>query len=120
MKKPLLVQEGKVERGTKMARKVGYPTVNIHYDDVETLPGTYAGKVVVEDMEYHAAVYVNQKRQVLEAHLLDISLDLYGKEITVILLERLVEAKAFRGRLDEQSFIEWAVKEVRKYFNERE
>jgi len=117
---PLLVQKGKVEQGTKMARKVGYPTVNIHYDDPEILAGTYAGKVTVDNTEYRAAVYVNQERSVLEAHLLDISLDLYGKEITVILLERLVEAKEFRGRLDEQSFIDWAVAEVRKYFNQIE
>lgn len=114
---PLLVQKGTVEGGTKMARKVGYPTVNIHYDDSEILAGTYAGKVAVGDKQYRAAVYANQEREVLEAHLLDFSGDLYGKEITVILLERLVEAKEFRGRLDERSFIEWAVAEVRKYFD---
>lgn len=112
-----MVQKGTVERGTKMARKVGYPTVNIHYDDPEILAGTYAGKVTVGDKQYRAAVYANQEREVLEAHLLDFSGDLYGKEITVILLERLVEAKEFRGRLDERSFIEWAVAEVRKYFD---
>ena len=117
MKKPILVQKGKVERGTAMARKAGYPTVNIRYDYPEILAGTYAGKVTVDNTEYRAAVYVNQERSVLEAHLLDISLDLYGKEITVILLERLVEAKEFRGRLDERSFIDWAVAEVRKYFD---
>ena len=113
---PLLVQKGKVERGTKMARKVGYPTVNIRFEELG-ISGTYAGKVAVGDAKYQAAVYANQRRQVLEAHLLDFSGNLYGKEITVILLERLVEAKEFRGRLDEQSFIEWAVAEVRKYFD---
>lgn len=116
MKKPLLVQSGRVERGTKVARRVGFPTVNIHFEDHD-ISGTYAGKVVAGGVEYRAAVYANQEREILEAHLLDFSGDLYGKEITVILLWKLVEAKKFRGTLDERSFIDWAVAEVRKYFN---
>jgi FAD synthase len=119
MKKPLLVQKGKVERGTRAARRAGFPTVNIHFEDPD-ISGTYAGKVVAGDIEYRAAVYANQDRGILEAYLFDFSLDLYGKEITVILLWKLVEAKEFRGTLDERSFIDWAVTEVQKYFNQAE
>jgi riboflavin kinase/FMN adenylyltransferase len=116
MKKPLFVQNGKVERGTKMARKVGFPTVNIHFEEPD-ISGTYAGKVIVEGREYRAAVYANQQRQVLEAHILDFSGDLYGKHMTVVLLWKLAETKTFHGTQDEQSFINWAVTEVQKYFN---
>lgn len=119
MKKPLFVQKGKVERGTRMARKAGFPTVNIHFED-PNISGTYAGKVIVKGDEYRSAVYANQKRQVLEAYLFDFSGDLYGKQMTVVLLWKLAETKAFRGTQDEQSFINWAVAEVQKYFNEKE
>lgn len=119
MKKRLFVQKGTVERGTNMARKVGFPTVNIHFAE-PNISGTYAGKVIVEGEEYRAAVYANQKRQVLEAYLFDFSGDLYGKQMTVMLFEKLAETKAFRDTQDEQSFINWAVAEVQKYFNEME
>lgn len=116
MKKPLFIQKGTVERGTRMAQRVGFPTVNIPFTE-PGISGTYAGKVLVDENEYRSAVYANEKRHVLEAHLLDFSGDLYGKEITVTLLKRLVEAKEFRGKQDEKSFIEWVVAEVQKYFN---
>lgn len=119
MKKPLLVQSGKVERGTKMARKVGFPTANIPFEETE-FSGTYAGKVMVNNTEYRAAVYANQERHVLEAYLFDFSGDLYGKQVTITLFEKLIEAKEFRGKHDEKSFIEWAVAEVQKYFNQSE
>jgi FAD synthase len=116
MKKPLFVQSGKVERGTMMARKVGFPTANIHFEEPD-ISGTYAGKVIVDDGEYRAAVYANQKRQVFEAYLFDFFGDLYGKQITVVLLCKLAEAKKFQNVKDKQDFIEWAVTGVRKYFD---
>ncbi|HLC95485.1 MAG TPA: riboflavin kinase, partial [Patescibacteria group bacterium] len=68
--------------------------------------------------EYLAALYANQKQQVLESHLLDFSGDLYGKQITVIVYKKLAEAKKFESTQDEHSFIEQAVTAVRAYFNE--
>lgn len=114
---PLLVQTGKVERGTEKARETGFPTVNIHFEEPSISAGTYAGKVIVADSEYKAAIYANQRWQVLEAYLLDFSGDLYGKEITVILFEKLVDAERFRDSKDQKTFIEWAVAEVQKYFD---
>jgi riboflavin kinase/FMN adenylyltransferase len=118
--KPLYTQSGVVENGTAVAREVGFPTVNVSFDAPEISAGTYAGKVVAEDVEYRAAVYVNQVRKLLEAHLIGFSGNLYGKEITITLLEKLVESKEFQSVHDQKSFIAWAVGEVEKYFNERE
>ncbi len=118
-KKPILTQSGVVEKGTQKAGTIGFPTVNIKYTDAE-VSGTYAGLVAVGRTEYRAAVYANQKRMVLEAFLFDFSGDLYGKKITMLLLERMAEPKAFRGAQDEKSFIDWAVSEVQRYFNREE
>lgn len=116
---PLFTQSGIVEHGIDSAKTIGFPTANVHFEEPD-ISGTYAGKVVVEGVEYRAAVYANQKRHVLEAHILDFSGDLYGKRITVILLERLIDTEKFRDRKDEQTFVDWAVTEVRKYFNREE
>lgn len=114
---PLFTQSGIVKRGTETAREVGFPTANIRFEDPD-ISGTYAGKVIMGDKEYSAAIYANQKRKLLEAHLLDFSGDLYGKQVTVILLERLADAKVFPDVQEQQRFIEWAVVEVREYFSQ--
>lgn len=112
--RPFFTKSGTVEKGTTKARDVGFPTVNIHCDEPD-ISGTYAGKVVVGESEYDAAIYANQKMQVLEAHLLDFSGDLYGQRITVILIKKIVAAKVFQDAQDERSFIASAVEAVRKY-----
>ena len=116
---PILIQSGVVEEGLAVARETGFPTANIRYTDPD-IAGTYAGQVSVDEREYQAAIYANAKRRVLEAHLLHFSGDLYGKRVTIVLLERLAEPKTFRGTQDEKSFIDWAVAEVQQYFNRTE
>ncbi len=116
---PIFAKSGVVERGTQEAVKTGFPTANIPYADPD-IAGTYAGKVTVDRVEYRAAIYANQKHGILEAFLFDFSGNLYGKMVTMILLERLVDPKVFRGKQDEKSFIDWAVAEVQKYFNREE
>lgn len=114
--KPLFVQSGVVENGTALARGTGFPTANISFEQAD-ISGTYAGRVLVDDTFYQAAVYANQERHLLEAHLLDFTGDLYGKEITVQLLEKIAPAEKFRDLKDRMTFIEWVVAEVKKYFN---
>lgn len=114
--KPLFTQSGVVENGTEVARKIGFPTANIRFEQGD-ISGTYAGRVIIDNTEYHAAVYANQKLHLLEAHLFDFSGDLYGKQMTVLLLEKLADAEKFRDNKDRKTFIEWVVSEVKKYFN---
>lgn len=118
-KKPILKESGVVEQGTQKATGTGFPTANIRYTDAE-VSGTYAGLVTVGRTGYHAAIYANKRRMVLEAFLFGFSDDLYGKKVTMTLLERMAESKTFQGIQDEKSFIDWAVKEVEKYFNREE
>lgn len=113
---PILTERGTVEKGTAAARGTGFPTANIPYDQAD-VSGTYAALVLVEGQEYQAAVYANLERNVLEAHLFDFSGDLYGKEMTVMLLEKIAGAEKFRDYKDEKTFIEWVVSEVKNYFN---
>jgi FAD synthase len=115
MKQPLLVQTGTVERGMELGKPIGFPTANIPFQN-EAFSGTYIGKVSVEGTEYPAAIYANQKRNLLESHLLDFSGDLYGVEMTVWLFEKLETSKVFASEQDRVEFITWAVESVREYF----
>lgn len=117
---PLFTIKGVVQNGKKEAGSVGFPTANVSFVQPDLVAGTYAGVVTVDGEEYQAAVYADQRRQVLEAHLLNFSESLYGKRVTVTLLEHIVESKRFRSRQDQKSFIEWAIKEVEKYFHREE
>ena len=115
MKQPLLVRTGIVEKGQELGKSIGFPTANIPLDD-DRFSGTYAGKAIVDGTEYIAAVYANQNRKLLESHLLDFSGDLYGKEMTVTLYEKLAESKGFKSDVEREEFIAWAVESVREFF----
>lgn len=84
---------GKIGKGAQRGRQLGYPTANISAQNVDG--GIYAAKVWVEGVEYRAAVFVDRARALLEAHLLDFSGDLYGKEMKVQLVQRVRESKRF-------------------------
>jgi len=85
---------GTVQKGKGEGKTIGFPTANIQLTDKE-VSGIYAGLARVGGKEYVAAVYADQARGLLEAHLLDFDGDLYGKEITVILGEKIREDKVF-------------------------
>lgn len=116
-KESIFELSGIVEKGQELGKPIGFPTANIHLED-ERFSGTYAGKAFVEGKEYIAAVYANQRRRLLEAHLLDFSGDLYGKEMAVILYEQLAESKGFKSDAEREEFIVWAVNSVREYFSQ--
>ncbi len=116
-KEPIFELSGIVEKGQGLGKPIGFPTANIPLDD-DRFSGTYAGKALIEGKEYVAAVYANQNRKLLESHLLDFSGDIYEKEMTVRLFEKLETSKTFRTEMERTEFIDWAVKSVREYFKD--
>ena len=115
-KKAIFELSGVVEKGQELGRPIGFPTANIPLHSKE-FSGTYAGVVIVGGKEYPSAIYANQKRHLLESYLLDFSGDLYGKEMTVRLFEKLETSKAFQTEAERTEFIDWAVRSVREYFS---
>ncbi|MDO8562040.1 MAG: riboflavin kinase [bacterium] len=106
---------GIVERGGGRAAMLGYPTVNIPLED-SAVSGIYAARVKVGDAEYLAAAFADQKRKLLEAHLLDFSGELYGKEITIELYEKIRESKEFPDDTKLREAIAEDIVKVREYF----
>lgn len=89
---------GIVQYGRHRGAALGFPTANIHCDDT-TLAGVYAGTVSVRGTVYSAAIFVDNKRCILESYILDfsddLSCDLYGEEIAVHLLQKIRNAQMF-------------------------
>jgi len=83
---------GIVVRGEQRGRELGFPTANLAPRSEGFVPadGVYAARVLVGETSYPAAVSVGNNptfegvpEKQVEAHLLDVSLDLYDQEITV-------------------------------------
>ncbi|WP_052889922.1 bifunctional riboflavin kinase/FAD synthetase [Thermogemmatispora carboxidivorans] len=109
---PLLLS-GIVVHGDHRGRLLGFPTANIVPEPYRLLPanGIYAARVAVEEVGmsdvfssphvYKSAVSVGirpnfpSERPLVEAYLLDVELDLYGKRILVEFIARLRDERRF-------------------------
>jgi riboflavin kinase/FMN adenylyltransferase len=101
--------EGVVALGDKRGRLLGFPTANLRPDPRKMLPanGVYAVRVRLpgEDEARHPGVanigvrptFGEGNAPLIEVHLLDVALELYGLPIAVELVERLREERRFDG-----------------------
>lgn len=91
---------GKVVKGHQLGRTIGFPTANIEPEDPRQLiprEGVYAARTLG-----HAAMVnigrrptVGGHRQTIEVHIIGLSEDLYGHELTVEFLRRLRDEQKF-------------------------
>lgn len=112
------VYRGVVERGEGRGEALGFPTANIPLSD-GSVSGIYAARVTLKANEapYVAAVYADQKRKLLEAHILDFSDELYGMEIEIILLEKIRETAVFEDETALRAAIASDIAKVRDHFS---
>jgi len=106
---------GVVQKGTKRGAALGFPTVNISLGDPD-VSGIYVAVVRTGGKEYHAAAFADQKRKLLEAHILDARIDLYGKEITIELLKKIRDNKFFESDDELRAAIAEDIAKIREYF----
>jgi riboflavin kinase/FMN adenylyltransferase len=108
---------GVVQEGRKRGTQLGFPTINISSTDAQ-VSGIFAAIVLIAEQRYPAAVYADSSRHVLEAHLLDVSDDFYGKQIEIELLEKIRDDKLFTDENELKQAIADDVAKVRKYFKQ--
>ncbi len=106
---------GVVQEGEKRGARLGFPTANIALPEA-ALSGIYAARVVADGRMHTAAVYADERRKLLEAHLLDFSGNLYGKTVTVELVEKLREDARFENEVALKAAIADDIARVREYF----
>ena len=90
-----LTYTARIIHGNKMGRKFGVPTINLAIGrNRPVVHGIYIANVYIDNIRYNAVASVGKNPTTnaldiykLEAHLLDIDLDLYGKIATVEILK---------------------------------
>lgn len=97
---------GMVERGDQIGRKIGYPTANFRLGSVlHPARGIYAVEAQVDGHgPWHAGAAnfgirptVADRGDLMEVHLLDFTGDLYGRRLSVRLVDYLRPEKKFDG-----------------------
>ncbi len=100
---------GEVITGDRRGRTIGFPTANLRLDARKVLPanGVYAVRVGLpgETGKAHAGVcnigvrptFGGEPRLLVEVHLLDVAMDLYGLTLRVDLIARLRDEQRFSG-----------------------
>jgi riboflavin kinase/FMN adenylyltransferase len=117
--RPMQAITGTVLEGEKRGVKLGFPTANIALTD-GSLSGIYAGTVTSDGRMHHAALYADQKRGLLEAHLLDFRGDLYGKMITVAIDEKIRDDRRFDSEIELKAAIADDIVRIREYFKNKQ
>lgn len=103
---------GIVVRGAGYGKKIGFPTANLVVKPPsEMKPGIYAGTAIVEGQEYRAGIVMGPGEKV-EAHIIDFSGDLYGREITIEIEKFLREFKKFDTEEELKAQIKEDLKQV--------
>jgi riboflavin kinase/FMN adenylyltransferase len=94
---------GKVVSGTGRGEDLGFPTANLDISPGQALPpdGVYASWAHIDGKVYHSMTNIGQCptfgdcERTVEAHLVDYSGDIYGRELKIDLVDRLRDEKKF-------------------------
>jgi len=95
---------GEVVQGAGRGRELGFPTANVKPDrGVLVAPGVYACRVLIGGERHAAVVNIGMRPTfaetalVVEAHLLDFSGSLYGRQVRLEFVSRLRDERRFQG-----------------------
>jgi riboflavin kinase / FMN adenylyltransferase len=108
-----VIVSGKIIRGKRKGRILGFPTVNIKLKD-EVESGVYAGSVRIGDKNYKSGIFVSPDGRLLEAHLVGFSGNLYGKEIEVEIVMRIRDVMKFENDEELKKQIKKDIKRISK------
>jgi riboflavin kinase/FMN adenylyltransferase len=96
---------GTVVKGQQIGRTLGYPTANIQLvEQLKILPGMgiYAVKVIIDHTVLNGMMNIGKRPTFendgdinIEVHIFDLSHDLYGKKITIEVVDRIRDEQKF-------------------------
>ena len=118
-----IIIKGKVKEERGLGKTIGFPTINVDFDFEEEIDtGIYAAVVRFDNEEVRGAAHFgipyknNDGKPRLEVHLFDFSKDLYGKDVSVSLYQKIRNSKKFSDVGKLQKAIANDCEEIKKYF----
>lgn len=119
---------GRVSHGRKLGRTIGFPTANIPLKRcVSPVSGVYTvealgldGKAVGGVANIGNRPTVNGVRQQLEVHLFDFKANLYGKQLEIVLLDKIRDEHKFESFEALKQQIELDAEAARVWLRQRE
>lgn len=120
--------QSKVIQGSKIGRSISFPTANMHYPkDIIRLPkGVYIADTIINNEIHHSVVNIgikptvsNDKKLLIEAHLLDFCEDIYDKEIQVNFYKKIRNEQKFASLCELQRQIEKDTASARTFFTSK-
>ena len=120
-----LTFRGRVEKGDGFASDLGCPTANVAIEQGLIIPalGVYIGETHMDGIIYPSLVFVNDGREgsqlKMEVHLLDICKDLVGRQIVVVLLEKIRDIVPFPGDEEMIVMLKTDLETCRRWFENR-
>lgn len=95
---------GHVKHGKKKGTELGFPTINIEFQDTLKLAhGIYATNVYLEGKKYHGASYYgarptfNDHGDILETYIFDFDRDIYNQEVKIEFIDFIREDQKFKN-----------------------
>jgi len=100
---------GKVVEGLKLGRTIGFPTANIESSDIyKLIPGygVYAVETIIGNQRLKGMLNIgtrptfnqNADQRSIEVNIFDFDGELYGKEITLIFIDKIRDEKKFPNK----------------------
>lgn len=112
---------GIVKEGQKRGRILGYPTANIPHP-LQFPEGIYISTTKIKNTEHQSVTFIGASQTFgetsvqCETYILDFSGNLYGKEITVNIIQKIRENKKFKSADALVRQIEKDIYIAKKYF----
>jgi len=119
--------KGSVVPGTGQGRGLGFPTINLKIDPGWAIPadGVYATMTHIDDRIYQSLTNIGSrptfggKQRTLETYILDFQGNLYGRELTIDIVQRLRDERKFPSVADLKKQIAEDVQKGRTILNSR-
>ena len=113
--------EGKVQRGDRRGRTIGFPTCNVDIKNY-IIPklGVYSAKILIGNKTWKKGIInvgyrptFGKKKLILEAHIFSFSKNLYDKRIKIMLIKFIRGEKRFKNILELKKQIKKDIKDAK-------
>lgn len=112
---------GKVIHGLGNGKKVGMPTANIDFNNIDEKIeyGVYAAIIYLDNKKYLGVCNVGSRptiddKKTVEVNILDFNQEIYNKEIEIDLIKKIRDIKKFDGLDKVKQQVDKDIKKVRE------